>query len=152
MTANDSRRTRKSGPNTARLDNGTFGPGNPGKPKGARHRVTQLAEQLMADDTEAVVRKIIEAAKAGDMQAARVVIDRILPARKSRTVSIALPKIDNAGDLLKAVSAVVEAVGAGELDPDEGAALAGLLEAKRRTLEVVDIEQRLSVLEARQKK
>ena len=143
---------RNNGPNTDRNPDGTFGPGNPGKPRGARHRVTQLAEQLMADDAEAVVKKVIEAAKGGDMQAARVVMDRILPARKSRTVSITLPKIESANDLLKAMSAVVEAVGAGELDPDEGAALAALLEAKRRALEVVDIEQRLSALEARQKK
>jgi hypothetical protein len=32
-----------------------FKPGNSGKPKGARHHVTLLAEQLMADDVEAVI-------------------------------------------------------------------------------------------------
>ena len=51
-----------------------FGPGNPGKPKGARHKVTMLAEKLMADDAESVVRAVLTAATEGDMVAARLVL------------------------------------------------------------------------------
>jgi hypothetical protein len=40
--------------------------GNPaGKPRGARARATRLAEQQMADDAEAVVRAVIDAAAPG---------------------------------------------------------------------------------------
>jgi hypothetical protein len=50
-----------------------------GKPNGTRHRITMLAEKLMQNDTEAVVRAVVEAAKGGDMTAARLILDRIVP-------------------------------------------------------------------------
>jgi hypothetical protein len=61
-----------------------FEPGNPGRPKGARHRTTIAAEKLMQGDSEAIVRAVIKAAKGGDMTAAKVVLDRIAPIRKGR--------------------------------------------------------------------
>jgi len=45
--------TRKNGRNT----DGTFGPGNPGKPKGARHKATRAALALLDDDAEALTGK-----------------------------------------------------------------------------------------------
>jgi Family of unknown function (DUF5681) len=82
--------------------------GNPsGKPPGTRHRVTLLAEKLMADDAEGVVQTVIEAAKAGDMTAARLILDRIAPPRRGSPVSFALPAIKTAADVTKALSAVV---------------------------------------------
>src|SRR5262245_56236506 len=78
--------------------------GNPaGKPRGARHRVTMLAEKLMQDDTEAVVRAVVEAAKGGDMVAARLILDRIAPARKGCPISFSLPTIETAADLTSAL-------------------------------------------------
>jgi hypothetical protein len=42
--------------------------GNPkGKQKGCKNQVTLLAERLMADDAESVVRAVIKAARGGDM-------------------------------------------------------------------------------------
>jgi hypothetical protein len=55
--------------------------------------VTLLAENLMADDAEGVVRKVVEAAVAGDMTAARLILDRIAPPRRGRPVPIALPEV-----------------------------------------------------------
>jgi hypothetical protein len=69
--------------------------GNPaGKPKGARHAITKAAEALLDGETEALTRKCIELAKEGDMVAMRLCLERILPARKSRSVSISLPATD----------------------------------------------------------
>ena len=126
-----------------------FKPGNPGKPPGTRHRITQLAQNLMESEVEDVVRSVIDAAKSGDMTAARVVIERILPARKSRPVNLDLPKIQNAEDVVQAMSAVVAAVADGEIDPDEGEAVARVLEVKRRSLETANLEERIKALENR---
>lgn len=124
--------------------------GNPaGKPPGARHRITRLAQDLMESEAEEVVRAVIDAAKSGDMTAARVVIERILPARKSRPVNLDLPKIQNAEDVVQAMSAVVAAVADGEIDPDEGEAVARVLEVKRRSLETANLEERIKALENR---
>ena len=78
--------------------------GNPhGKPAGTRHRVTLLAEGMMQDDAEDVVRAVLTAAKAGDMVAARLVLDRIVPPRRGRPVAFALPAMQTGADLPAAI-------------------------------------------------
>jgi hypothetical protein len=65
--------------------------GNPaGMPKGTRHRATQLAEKLMEDDAENIVRAVANAAKAGDPTAMRLCIERLAPVRKGRPVTFDL--------------------------------------------------------------
>jgi hypothetical protein len=93
-----------------------------GKPPGTRHRITVLAEQLMADDAEGIVRMVIEAAKAGDMTAARLILDRIAPARKGCPVSFPLPTIETTADVKKALSAVAASMASGELTPEKATA------------------------------
>ena len=126
-----------------------FEHGNPGKPKGARHRLTLLAEKLMDDEAEDVVRSVLDAAKGGDMTAARLVLERIAPPRKGRLVEIDLPTVESAADVLKALGSVVAEVACGNLTPEEGVTVAGLLEAKRKALETVELERRLAALEER---
>ncbi len=102
----------------------------------------------MADDGEGVVNAVLEAAKGGDMQAARIILDRICPPRKERPISCKLPKLEASRDLAAGISAVIAAVANGALTPGEGQALASLIEAQRRTLETEEIEHRLMALEA----
>jgi hypothetical protein len=73
-----------------------FEPGNAGKPKGARHRATMLAEQLISADIEAVTRAVIGAAEGGDMVAARLILERLVPVRKGRPIAFDLPACDDA--------------------------------------------------------
>src|SRR5215208_4970074 len=73
-----------------------FKPGNPGKPKGARHKVTLAIEALLDGEAEALTRKAIELAKAGDLVALRLCLDRICPPRKDWPVSFALPELSDA--------------------------------------------------------
>lgn len=129
-----------------------FQEGNPGRPKGAKHKTTILAEKLMADDVEGVVKAVIEAARSGDMAAARIILDRLVPVRKGRPVEIELPDVKTAADVLAAMGAVLDHVADGEITPDEGATVAGILEMKRRTLELVEIERRLAALEQNEMK
>jgi len=124
--------------------------GNPaGKPKGARHRATVAAEALFDGEAEALTRKAIELAKAGDTLALRLCLERVLSPRKGRPVVFDLPVINKPADVVAALGALVNAVARGSLTPDEGAAVAGLLEAKRRGLETVELEQRIAALEQR---
>jgi Family of unknown function (DUF5681) len=141
--------TEKSGQNQA----GRFQKGmsrNPsGKPKGARARVTQLAEKLLEDDRDAIVRAVIAAAKGGDPTAMRLCVERHVPLRKGRPVVFDLPAIETAADVANALGAIAGAMAAGELTPDEAGAVAGVLEAKRRAIETVEHEERLRKLEER---
>ena len=67
--------------------------------------------------------------------------------RRGRPVTLDLPALTNAADLAAALGSVVNAVASGELSPEEGQAVAAILEGQRRALETVDLEQRLSALE-----
>lgn len=59
--------------------------GNPaGKPKGARHKTTLTADRLMQDDVGEIANAVITAALKGDMMAAKIILDRIAPVRRSR--------------------------------------------------------------------
>jgi hypothetical protein len=55
--------------------------------------------------------------------------------------------MNGAGDAATAMALVLTTVANGELTPTEGAAIAGLVETYRRTLETTDIEQRIAALE-----
>jgi hypothetical protein len=113
---------------------------------------TMAAEALLDGEAEALTRKAVELALAGDTVALRLCLERLLPPRRSRRVTFDLPTIRRAGDLLPAFAALVEAMASGELTPDEAAVIAGVLEAKRKAIETGDLERRLAALEERTRK
>ena len=142
---------RNNGTTTeGRNPDGTFAPGNPGRPRGARHKTTLAIEELLDGEAEALTRKAIELAKGGDMAALRLCLERIAPARKDAPVRFHLPAINSAREAAEAASAVLAAVSEGEITPVEGAAVMALLEQYRRALEASDFEARISALEERQ--
>jgi hypothetical protein len=50
--------------------------------------------------------KVVSKAKRGDMAAARLLVDRVLPARKGQPVPLALPPIQTAADIVVAETAI----------------------------------------------
>ena len=126
---------------------GKFRSGNPGRPKGARHKTTLAVEAILDGEAEALTRKAIELAKAGDTTALRLCLERLAPPRKDRPVQIALPPLKAAEDASAAVAALLQAVAAGELTPSEGEAVAKLVEVHRRAVELVELEDRITRLE-----
>jgi hypothetical protein len=127
--------------------------GNPrGRPKGSRNKATLLAMAAMEGELQAVVRVILDAAKKGDMAAARLVVDKLVPPVRERALSVDLPPINGLADFAAAQSKVLEAVAAGQLLPTEGEALSGLIEQQRRCHETADLAERLAALEELVKK
>ena len=122
--------------------------GNPaGKRPGTRHQITLLAERLLSDDVEGVVQKVVEAAKGGDMSAARIVLDRVAPPRRGRSVAVALPEVRTPKGVTDALAAVVAAMADGSLTPDEAAAVSAVVEGQRRALETLELDARLRQIE-----
>jgi Family of unknown function (DUF5681) len=124
--------------------------GNPnGRPKGARNRVTQAVEALIDGQGEALGEKAVEKALEGDSTMLRALLSTLVP-RRERTVEFELPKIESAADARKASSAVIAACAAGELSPHEATEIMGLISTHVRTIEVAEIEARLTAVEKRQ--
>ena len=84
-----------------------------------------MMEQLLDGEAEAIVRKAVEKAKEGDSIALRLCLERIVPPRRDRPISFALPTITT--DAMKATGALIAAVVSGEVTPSEAAELSKLI-------------------------
>ena len=138
---------RKNGPNTRGRP---FGPGNPGRPRDAKNKTTLAVELLLDGEAEALTRKAVELAKAGDTTALRLCLDRIVPVRKDRPVAFDLPILEHAGDAVKASAAIAKAVADGDLTPMEAAGLAKVVDAYARAIETTELAARIERLEQAQ--
>ncbi len=126
--------------------------GNPGRPRGARHRTTLAIEALLEGQHEALTKAAIDKALEGDTVALRLCLDRIAPARKDAPICINLPPVRSAADAVEASIAVLDAVGAGEVTPDEAGRVMALLTAHKAIVEAGDLEMRISALEEKEGK
>jgi hypothetical protein len=124
--------------------------GNPkGKPAGARNKATLAVLALMEQGAREITEAVVEAAKGGDLVAARMILDRLAPPAKERPISIDLPDISSVMGVSAAQQAIVHAVATGDLLPGEGTALAGIVENRRKAIETEELERRIAVLEAK---
>ena len=123
--------------------------GNPaGRPRGSRNRVTLLFQDRLDEDVEAIADKAIELAKAGDIAAIRLCVDRLMPAKKSESIDFELPPFETAADTVAAATMIAAAVSAGEVTPSEAADLAKVIDIYLRALETAGFEERLTKLES----
>lgn len=137
---------RKSGAGTRGKP---FQPGNPGRVPGSRNKATVAAAALLDGDAEALTRKAIELGLEGDTVALRLCLERLVPPRKDAPITIELPPINTAADVVTASAAVLGAVGAGEISPDEAGRVMALLTAHKNIVETGDLERRIAELETR---
>jgi hypothetical protein len=125
--------------------------GNPsGRKPGSRNKATLVALALMEGDAEKIVRKVVDAAIEGDMAAARLVLERLVPPAREKPVSLDLPNTETAEGISNAQEAVLQAIANGELLPGEATTLAAIVENRRKALETQELEQRIRALEAKQ--
>jgi hypothetical protein len=110
--------------------------GNPaGRRPGSRNKATLAAAALLAGESEALTRKAVELALAGDPIALRLCIERLLPPCRERTVKFTLPPIESVSDVSAAMRAVTAALAKGNITPGEAATIAGVVETFARAIE-----------------
>jgi hypothetical protein len=121
--------------------------GNPtGRPKGSRNKATLALQCLFEDEAELIGRKAIELAKEGDMAAIKLVLERIMPARKDMPVAFEMGRLERIEDIATAMQQIMQAVAAGELTPQEAHAIAALLEQQRKNITSATLEKKLDAL------
>jgi hypothetical protein len=98
-------------------------------------------------EAETLTPKAIELAKAGDLTALRLCLERIAPVRRDRPVLFDMLELTCAADAIKASAALMISIG--DLTPTEAAELGKLVEAYVRSLEATDLSERLLRLEER---
>jgi hypothetical protein len=127
-----------------------FKKGQSGNPKG-RAPGTTLAGKLRAavgKDFDAIVKAVIDQAKAGDMTAASLLLARVVPAVRPIQEPV---KIVMAGETLtEKAASILDAVTRGELSPSDGKLLLDGLAGVAKITEIDELNKRVEALEARQ--
>lgn len=126
--------------------------GNPrGKPKGAINKTTRLALELFEGGIKNIAEVVIKQAQDGDLTAARLVLDKLVPNARERAVELpGLPSTESPAGVAEAQAAILQAVASGDLTPGEAATLSGIVENRRKAIETQELEQRIRAIEQRQ--
>jgi len=83
-----------------------------------------------------------------DPVAMRLLVERILPAKKYVPLKVELPeKFDTASEISAALSTVIAQVATGEIAPEEALQVGALLEEKRKCIETSELEARMAAIE-----
>jgi len=121
--------------------------GNPaGRPKGAGE-VAKLRASI-ADRVPDILKAMVEQALAGDVQAARLLLERTLAPLKPQEVPQAINLPD--GPFTSQGRAVLASVAAGELAPGQGSQLLAAIGSLARVAEIDELAERITALEAKQ--
>ena len=124
-------------------------PGQTGNAKGrppGQSEITRLRAALTGDVPD-ILAGLVLAAKGGDVQAARLILERILPPVKAieQPVELQLP---DGGTLTAKAAAVLSAAAAGDLAPGQAAQLIAALGTLAKIYEVDELAARITALEA----
>ena len=121
--------------------------GNPaGRPAGSG-LVGKLREAVAARAPE-LVEALIAKALDGDTTAARVLLDRVLPAVKPEALPVSLPGVAT-GTLVERAENALSAAGAGTVSPDTATTLVAAVGALSRIRTAEELERRIAALEER---
>ncbi len=125
----------------------TFKPGTSGnkagKPVGTTYRA-KFRAAVNADLTD-IIKNLVAGAKAGDPQAIKLVLDRLIP--PLRPTSDAL-NIKTTGSLEKKGAAVINAMARGRVTPDAAKTALDAMGVQARLVEQGEILARIEQLEA----
>ena len=102
---------------------------------------------MIGEYREAVLRKCLAMALQGDSTAMRLCVERILPISKESRIQLKMAKVSTMADLAAALDRVLQAVGRGDITPEQGQRMADLLQGRGRIIEGEELEARLQVLE-----
>ncbi|WP_165720665.1 DUF5681 domain-containing protein [Bordetella trematum] len=120
--------------------------GNPrGRPVGSRNKKNVIADEF-AKDGSAVARVVMDAALAGDMQAANLVLQRLSPPLRARAEKVTFELTPDA-PLTTQAQQIMTAVAEGSIDPETGQLLINCITAFAGLKQVDELEARLIALE-----
>lgn len=129
-----------------RTASGTFAAGVSGNPNGRPKSHHAAIREKLAEGKDDVVKAVLEAAKSGDMWAAKLVLDRLLPPLKAtaQTVELSLPESASPLDIARAI---LNSAACGSIAPDIAAQLVSAIGTFCRIEEIEELRDRIAALE-----
>ena len=124
-------------------------PGQSGNPAGRKPGTGEVARlrAAIAEQVPAIIARLTTAALAGDVAAARLLLERTVAPLKAVEPTVV---VDMAGvTMTDQARAVLASVAAGAVAPGQGAAILGAISALARVAEVDELAARVSALESK---
>ncbi|MGZ8914371.1 MAG: DUF5681 domain-containing protein [Methylobacter sp.] len=126
-----------------------FQPGQSGNPKGRPKDKTPatMLRKSIAEAMPDILAQLVVQAKAGDVAAAKVLIDRVCPPLKPQALPVILPAN---GSLTEQGNEIIRATMAGQIPPDIGSQLITALAAQSKIIEIDELMKRVEALECKE--
>ena len=133
---------------TGKKKPGCWKPGQSGNPKGKPPGLGEVAKlrAAISEHVPEIINQLVTAARGGDIQAARLILERVLPPVKAIEQPQAIDLPD--GTLTDQGRAILRSVAAGELAPGQGAQLLAAIGAMGKIAELDELTARITALEA----
>ena len=127
--------------------------GGPGRPKGAKDRLSLSVLQKLQASGNDVAQKVLEMAiDKGDVQAARIVIERLVAKADSQPIKYDfVTALETASDVDQELTGLLHAVAQGRVTPGQSKYLRELLESKAEAIQrsqLADVRGAFSVDES----
>src|SRR4051794_13303503 len=128
------------------------------KTKGGRPKVDSITltkaararfDALAAESIDAVFRAVLTAAtQDGDMAAAKLLIDRVIPSRRGAPVSFHIRPLKTPQDCAQAYADLLDDVSAGLLTPDEAQTISAIVAKRAELFPSVELAAEIEALKA----
>ena len=129
-----------------RTGGGQFRPGFSGNPTGRPRSESAALRQELAEHAGDVVQSVLKAALSGDMTAAKMILDRVLPPLRPQTETVQIAR-EAGGGPVGTAEAVIGAAIAGRIPPDTAVELLSAATSLSRIIETAELKARLEALE-----
>jgi hypothetical protein len=123
-----------------------FSPGQSGNPKGRPKDKTPatIIRKAISEEIPDILQSVIAAAKLGDMQASKILLDRVCPPLKPQAHPINV----SPGEQLSETGAnIIAATVNGEIPPDIGSQLITALSNQAKLIDLDEVADRLARVE-----
>ncbi|MCP5537542.1 MAG: hypothetical protein H7A51_15075 [Akkermansiaceae bacterium] len=134
-----------------RRKDGTYPPGTSGNPSGRPKSANAELRQRLAKDGEKIIQAVIDQAMEGDMTAAKIILDRILPPLRPTVAPVTVP-LPHGASQTDTAQAILTAAAQGYIPADTAAQLITATANLTRIIELEEIKPRLEALERALKK
>jgi len=137
----------KKGGNPA-WSKGMRSPNPKGRPRGIVDKRRKITQALL-DDANEITNVVIAKAKAGDLQAAALVLSRVTPTLSAQAEKVQF-HLDTSAPLAEQGKQILAATADGEIAPDSAKQIIDLVGVLSAIRQMDDVEQRLAALEEQQ--
>jgi hypothetical protein len=119
-----------------------------GKAKGTLSEAGRIRAALSGELPQ-ILAAVVQRAKDGDLQAARIILDRVLPPLRAEAAPVSLAGLDGDAPLTERATLVFKAATAGDITVEAASTLITALSGLSRLREADELAARVARLEAR---